>query len=103
MHCCDIARAGQPLPVQLPNEWLHTQHKRTDSTSKSNDDQIYAKLNQQLKDTFNLKNKMDHTTVKSSSVTPETERKYTYEEKRLKNYEVCLKRFLLFVFSILLI
>ncbi|CAF5128676.1 unnamed protein product, partial [Rotaria socialis] len=22
MHCCDIARTGQPLPTHFPDEWL---------------------------------------------------------------------------------
>jgi hypothetical protein len=88
MHCCDIARTGQLLPSSFPDEWSPTntvQRDRINSLSKSNDIPTYAHLNQQLKETLN-------STETTSAETTEAERKSiaaTYEEKRLKNYEVC--------------
>jgi acetylornithine/succinyldiaminopimelate/putrescine aminotransferase len=95
MHCCDIARTGQTLPVSLPNEWLPTntiQRDRINSSSKSNDIPTYAQLNQQLKETMNT---TETTPTNSSAEAAETERKLmlaTYEEKRQKNYEVCFSK-----------
>ncbi|CAF3513299.1 unnamed protein product [Rotaria sp. Silwood1] len=89
MHCCDIARTGQALPIHFPDEWLQ-QHERKDSTTKSNDNRTFASLNQELKETFNLPNTTENTSVNRSNETTEAERKTimaTYEEKRLKNYE----------------
>lgn len=86
MHCCDIARTGQPLPVSLPDAWLPAnpaQEERKNSLSKTNEAPTYADLNQQLKETVQSSN--------SSAETSEAERKLiaaTYEEKRLRNYEV---------------
>lgn len=92
MHCCGIARTGQTLPLTLPDEWLSTnitQRDRINSASKSNTIQTYANLNQQLKETFNQTNP---TTETPSAEETEAEKKsalQTYEEKRLRNYEVC--------------
>lgn len=86
MFCCDIARTGQPLPVSLPNAWLPTnpaQEERKNSLSKTNEALTYAELNQQLKDTVQSSN--------PPAEPSELEKKLiaaTYEEKRLKNYEV---------------
>ncbi|CAF4343732.1 unnamed protein product [Rotaria sp. Silwood2] len=93
MHCCDIARTGQALPIQFPDEWLQKniiQHERKDSSSKSNDNRTFASLNQQLKETLILTNTTENTSVNRSNETTEAERKIimaTYEEKRLRNYE----------------
>jgi len=90
MHCCDIVRSGQTLPSRLPDEWgrvIQTQRERTGSLPKPNISQAFASLNQDLKDTF-------------ENHSPETERKnsiVTYEEKRQKNYEVCI--FIIVFFS----
>ena len=102
MHCCDIARVGQTLPPTLPDEWLHAnimQRERTESLTKVNDNPTFAKLNQQLQETFNLKKTTEDKTADNSAEAAETERKnnmVTYEEKRLKNYEVCFEVFFLF-------
>ncbi len=83
MHCCDIVRSGQTLPSRLPDEWLkgtQIQRERIGSIPKANISQAFSSLNQDLKDTF-------------ENHSPETERKnslVTYEEKRQKNYEVCI-------------
>ncbi len=95
MHCCDIARIGQTLPPRFPDEWLPTnriQRERVDSLSKSNGNQTFVNLNQQLKETFNLRNTTETPPENASAEQTEAERKATlatYEEKRLKNYEVC--------------
>jgi hypothetical protein len=84
MHCCDIVRAGQTLPSRLPDEWLKgnlTQNERKNSFAKTN-----ISLNQEFRDIFE-----NH-----SPETVESERKnsiVTYEEKRQKNYEVCIYNF----------
>jgi len=89
MHCCDIVRAGQTLPIRLPDEWLIgniIQRERTGSLAKSNVTQAFANINQELKEAF----KFPTTTGNQSPETVETERKnslVTYEEKRMKNYE----------------
>lgn len=86
MHCCDIVRSGQTLPSRLPDDWLkgtQIQRDRIGSVSKTNGNQVFANLNQELRDTFG----------NSSPETVELERKnsiVTYEEKRQKNYEVCI-------------
>ncbi|UJR27176.1 hypothetical protein I4U23_008472 [Adineta vaga] len=96
MHCCDMARNGQTLPSQLPEEWLQIsamQHDRTDISSKSNDNLTYANLNQKLQETINATNTPERIPGNSpiqSAESAENERKAalaTYEEKRLKNYE----------------
>lgn len=79
MHCCDIARTGQPLPTQFPDEWLIKNQQLNER--KESDNRTVANTNQPLKETINL------------TKTPETEAERksamaTYEEKRLKNYEV---------------
>jgi hypothetical protein len=90
MYCCDIIRSGQTLPSRLPDEWLQgttIQRERTGSVVKSNSNQTFAFLNQELKDTFKTINPMESL----SDETTETERRnsiVTYEEKRQKNYEV---------------
>ncbi len=92
MHCCDIARTGQSLPFSLPDEWspAHVmQRERIDTVPKSNNTQTFADLNKQLKETFNT---TETTPANPSNEATEAERKSalaTYEEKRLKNYEVC--------------
>ncbi len=100
MHCCDIARTGQTLPVSLPDEWLPTntiQRDRINSLPKSNDIPTYANLNQQLKETIN---QINTTEDNSTAETTEAERKAilaTYEEKRKKNYEVRLEEYSFFL------
>jgi hypothetical protein len=90
MYCCDIIRSGQTLPSRLPDEWLQgttIQRERTGSVVKSNSNQTFAFLNQELKDTFKTINPLESL----SDETTETERRnsiVTYEEKRQKNYEV---------------
>ena len=83
MHCCEIARTGQTLPPTLPDEWLSSniqqpqQRDRIDSSSKSQENANPANLN---------------TTENPSAEQTEAEKKSiqaTYEEKRLKNIEVC--------------
>ncbi len=103
MHCCDIARTGQILPSSLPDEWSQTNimpRDRINSLSKSTNNPTFANLNQQLKETFNQTNTTENN---PSAETTEAERKSilaTYEEKRLKNYEVCLKNyFFIFFFN----
>ena len=90
MHCCDMARAGQTLPMQLPDEWLHAPVERTDLASKSDGNATtYAQLNQQLKETIAASDESKGG-MPSDEMT-EAERKsaqITYEDKRLKNYEV---------------
>jgi hypothetical protein len=104
MHCCDIARTGQTLPSHLPDEWLQaniTPRERIDSVTKSNGNQTFANLNQQLKDTFNVPKTTETNTTDVSAEAAEAERKAiiaTYEEKRLRNYEVCLKDFCFFYY-----
>lgn len=94
MHCCDIARTGQTLPSRLPDEWLlsnQTQPERIDLSAQSNGNQAFANLNQQLKETFNQPNTTENAPANPSAESVEAERKSilaTYEEKRLKNYEV---------------
>jgi intersectin len=79
MHCCELARAGQALPLQLPEEWLHASVERTDPSAKSDGHPTtYAS---------------DESKGAPSEEMTEAERKsamITYEEKRLKNYEVRL-------------
>ncbi|CAF0755063.1 unnamed protein product [Adineta ricciae] len=93
MHCCDIARAGLPLPPQLPEDWLQIssmQRERADTGSKSIENQTYANLNQQLQETMTTVNTPEPTPANVSAELEEVERKsalITYEEKRLKNYE----------------
>jgi hypothetical protein len=106
MHCCDIARTGQILPSCFPDEWSPTnivQRDRINSSSKSNENQTFANLNQQLKETFNQTATTENTPANPSAETTEAERKSalaTYEEKRLKNYEVCFKfLFVIFLFN----
>jgi hypothetical protein len=106
MHCCDIARTGQTLPSYLPDEWSQTniiQRDRISLSSKSNDNQTFANLNQQLKETFHQTNPTETTPTNSPAETTETDKKSTmptYEEKRLKNYEVCFKNiFFVFLFT----
>ncbi len=80
MHCCDIIRTGQTLPVRLPDEWSKGQQ----TSAKPNINQPFASLNQDFKA---LSTNENH-----SPETVEQERKnsiVTYEEKRQKNYEVC--------------
>ena len=79
-----MARAGQTLPVQLPEEWLPDPASTSDGTPTT-----YAQLNQQLKETITASDE-SKAGVPSEEMT-EAERKsalITYEEKRLKNYEV---------------
>ncbi len=96
MHCCDIVRAGQTLPTRLPDEWLNInnmQRERTGSLGKTNFIQPFASLNQELKDVFKSSSTRDN----ESPETVEAERKnslVTYEEKRQKNYEVCISKLL---------
>jgi hypothetical protein len=96
MHCCELLRAGQALPATLPDEWLPGNpqlRERTDSLSKGNVNSTFAGLNQQLKDTFNVANTTENNTTQSTSEQTEAELRaaaVTYEEKRLKNYEVRL-------------
>ncbi|CAF2190332.1 unnamed protein product [Rotaria magnacalcarata] len=62
MHCCDIARTGQPLPTHFPDEWLVKNIAPTEAAAAN----------------------------RLSDAAAEAERKSilaTYEEKRLKNYE----------------
>lgn len=95
MHCCDIARTGQPLPTSLPDEWTPKnliQRDQINSTSKTTttSNLTYANLNQQLKETINQPNSTTSTEKSSDEIT-EAEKKITmqtYEEKRQKNYEV---------------
>ncbi|CAF0815781.1 unnamed protein product [Rotaria sordida] len=93
MHCCDIARTGQSLPIRFPDEWLHKniiQQERIDTSSKSNDNRTFASLNQQLKEISTSTNTTENTSTNRSNETTEAERKLimqTYEEKRLRNYE----------------
>ena len=89
MHCCDIARTGQPLPISLPDGWLPTnavQDERKNSLPKSNETPSYAELNQQLKETIQASNNSSATEPNEPDRKPTVA---TYEEKRLKNYEVC--------------
>lgn len=90
MHCCDMARAGQPLPLQLPDEWLHAPVERTEPASKSDGTSTtYAQLNQQLKETITASEESKGNAA--SEEMTEAEQKsaqITYEDKRLKNYEV---------------
>jgi hypothetical protein len=88
MHCCDIARTGQILPSCFPDEWSQTnivQRDRINSSLKSNENQT-------------------NTTENTPAETTEAERKSalaTYEEKRLKNYEVCLKNCFIIFFILI--
>jgi hypothetical protein len=92
MHCCDVIRAGQTLPTHLPDEWLNTntmQRDRTGSLAKANVYQPFGIINQDLRDTFQSLNTREN----DSPETVEAERRnslVTYEEKRQKNYEVCI-------------
>jgi phosphate uptake regulator len=95
MHCCDLAHMGQPLPAQLPEEWLQTntmQRERSDTPPKPAANQTYAHLNQQLQETINATHQAQATPANPPAEPTEAERKLiaaSYEEKRLKNYEVC--------------
>lgn len=92
MHCCDIVRAGQTLPTTLPDDWISSTRTPPKSTTPSS----FASLNQQLKDTFGTTSTTPPppiTTVTTVGDNNENEQKsahVTYEEKRLKNYEVKL-------------
>lgn len=92
MHCCDIIRAGQILPSRLPDDWLPNSgapRERTGSLATALVPHGFAGINQELKDVFKLTN----TNENISPETVENERKNsvtTYEEKRQKNYEVCI-------------
>ena len=94
MHCCDIIRAGQVLPSILPDDWLNlnnNQRERTDSLNKVNAGPTFAALNQQLRENMNANNVVEIGNGSSTSETSDGELKsslLTYEEKRLKNYEV---------------
>lgn len=96
MHCCDLLRAGQTLPATLPDEWLpgsSQPRERIDSLSKGSVNSTFAGLNQQLKETFNAPNTTENNATQSASEQTEAEQKaaaVTYEEKRLRNYEVRL-------------
>lgn len=85
MHCCDIARSGQPLPTTFPDQWLQNaiaQQEQINPLAKRNDTPSFSSLNQQLKEVSNAANE---------SEAAQNERKIalaTYEEKRLRNYEV---------------
>lgn len=92
MHCCEIARSGQILPMNLPDDWLTNtgvQRERTDSIGKTNTTPTFAALNQQLKDTFGVASSSSNQTANPEPSEPESKASMmTYEEKRLKNYEV---------------
>ena len=87
MHCCDVLRAGQVLPVRLPDEWLHgnvMQRERISSVSKPSISPAFAQINQELQDAFK-------SPMADELPSGELERKNslaTYEEKRQRNYEV---------------
>ena len=91
MHCCDLLRAGQTLPTSLPDDWLPgiaPHRERADSLPKGNVNATFAGLNQQLKETVNT---TENTTAQAGDEPTEAEQRaaaITYEEKRLKNYEV---------------
>ena len=91
MHCCDILRAGQALPVRLPDEWLHAnvmQRERISSVSKPFVSPAFAQINQELQDAFK-------SPMADELPSGELERKnslVTYEEKRQRNYEVRFER-----------
>lgn len=91
MHCCDILRAGQTLPVRVPDEWLHTnvmQRERISSVSKPAVSLAFASINQELQDAFK-------SPMADELPSGELERKnslVTYEEKRQRNYEVRVER-----------
>jgi intersectin len=94
MHCCEIVRTCQTLPTSLPDDWLldsTSRNERTNSVSKTNITPTFGSLNQQLKETFHLPATGDTGVSQSTDELSEQERKaalVTYEEKRLKNYEV---------------
>ena len=92
MHCCEIVRAGQTLPTTLPDDWLSNTRTPPKSTTPSS----FASLNQQLKETFGTGSATPPpNATPSAGEMSEAEQKaahVTYEEKRLKNYEVKFSR-----------
>ncbi|UJR22027.1 hypothetical protein I4U23_025094 [Adineta vaga] len=90
MHCCDVIRAGQTLPVRVPDEWLQGStilRERAGSLAKSNVSQAFASINQDLKDTFSFATSTENLSNETAEALERKNSLVTYEEKRQKNYE----------------